>query len=151
MRDSTHPKYREEIRLARARLLSHLPERPEWREDELMLASGASRAVIRFVIEQLTDDGVLRPFFTPRHGHPTAVYRYVAPSVTAPVRQDVTLTSDAHVVLHHLTTRCDTLRNMSHVLRLPGDRAQDAVGLLQAAGLISCRYVGGLAIFAHAD
>ncbi len=79
MRDPEHPKFREQVRAARARLHEVLTTRLEWREDDLVSESGVTRAVVRAAIEELCHEGTLRPYFVPRHGHPSAMYRVVTP------------------------------------------------------------------------
>ncbi|WP_027482304.1 DUF4350 domain-containing protein [Deinococcus pimensis] len=150
MRDHEHPKFREQVRDARARLQGVLATRLDWREDDLVTESGLTRAVVRAAIEELCHEGTLRPYFVPRHGHPSAMYRVVTPRIPTPRGPDrEQLPPQARVVLEHLRSRNDTLLNIAAVLHMPSNQAHEALELLQAGGHVSCRYVGSLAIFSH--
>lgn len=125
-------------------LLSILSQNDSWSEGELAKASALAISHVRQTLNSLMEQGKVR-----RLGSGMRAFYGLAqsglPSVHVDLQQD--LSDAAQTVLNYLQGRSDSISNISQKVRLPREEVSVALATLEAHGLISCSFVGMLAIF----
>jgi len=142
----TATRYTPRAREARPQLLELMETRARWTDGELLSALALQAPVLQELLSDLTAEGVVRRRFV--HCASGAIYSLNASSTEA--EHDQPLSPVQQRTHTHLVGRKETLGSIAAALRLPKEEVAEALGVLDDRNLITCAFVGHLAIFSRA-
>ena len=139
----TSTRYTQRAQAARPHLLELMGTQARWTDQELRAALQLESAVLQQVLTDLTAEDVIRRRFVPAVS--AAVYSLNGPASRA--AGDRPLSSVQQRTYAYLLGRRETLGSVAAALHLPKAQVAEALSVLDDWHLITCAFVGHLAIF----